>query len=58
MAMTRLSDPTPRMTLSRALLSEALRLARSPLTAVHLVCGLAAGLALYSVTSKSTKTAA
>ena len=31
MAMTRLSDPTPRMTLSRALLSEALRLARSPL---------------------------
>ena len=45
MAMTRLSDPTPRMTLSRALLSEALRLTRSPLTAVHLVCGLAAGLA-------------
>lgn len=45
MAVTRLSDPTPRMTLSRALLSEALRLARSPLTAVHLVCGLAAGLA-------------
>ncbi len=45
MAMTRLSDPTPRMTLSRALLSEALRLARSPLTAVHLVCGLAAGIA-------------
>ena len=43
--MTRLSDPTPRMTLPRALLSEALRLARSPLTAVHLVCGLAAGLA-------------
>lgn len=42
MAMTRLSDPTPRMTLPRALLSEALRLARSPLTAVHLVCGLAA----------------
>ncbi len=35
MAVTRLSDPTPRMTLSRALLSEALRLARSPLTAVH-----------------------
>lgn len=32
MAMSRLSDPTPRMTLSRALLSEALRLARSPLT--------------------------
>ena len=30
MAMTRLSDPTPRMTLPRALLSEALRLARSP----------------------------
>ena len=26
MAMTRLSDPTPRMTLPRALLSEALRL--------------------------------
>lgn len=45
MAVTRLSDPTPRMTLSRALLSEALRLARSPLAAVHLVCGLAAGLA-------------
>ena len=45
MAMTRLSDPTPRMTLSRALLSEALRLARSPLAVVHLVCGLAAGLA-------------
>ena len=45
MAMTRLSDPTPRMTLPRTLLSEALRLARSPLTAVHLVCGLAAGLA-------------
>ena len=45
MAVTRLSDPTPRMTLSRALLSEALRLARSPLSAVHLVCGLAAGLA-------------
>ena len=53
MAMARLSDPTPRMTLSRALLSEALRLARSPLTAVHLVCGLAAGLACgeyFSVT--------
>ena len=53
MAMTRLSDPTPRMTLPRALLSEALRLARSPLTAVHLVCGLAAGLACgeyFSVT--------
>ncbi|MGO5249738.1 hypothetical protein ACTQ2Q_00005, partial [Atopobiaceae bacterium LCP21S3_F11] len=51
--MTRLSDPTPRMTLPRALLSEALRLARSPLTAVHLVCGLAAGLACgeyFSVT--------
>ena len=51
--MTRLSDPTPRMTLSRALLSEALRLARSPLTAVHLVCGLVAGLACgeyFSVT--------
>ena len=45
MAVTRLSDPTPRMTLSRALLSEALRLARSPLAVVHLVCGLAAGLA-------------
>lgn len=45
MAVTRLSDPTPRMTLPRSLLSEALRLARSPLTAVHLVCGLAAGLA-------------
>ena len=53
MAMTRLPDPTPRMTLPRALLSEALRLARSPLTAVHLVCGLAAGLACgeyFSVT--------
>lgn len=53
MAMTRLSDPTLRMTLPRALLSEALRLARSPLTAVHLVCGLAAGLACgeyFSVT--------
>lgn len=45
MAVTRLSDPTPRMTLSRALLSEAPRLARSPLAVVHLVCGLAAGLA-------------
>lgn len=45
MAMTRLPDPTPRMTLPRALLSEALRLARSPLAAVHLACGLAAGLA-------------
>lgn len=53
MAMTRLPDPTPRMTLPRALLSEALRLARSPLAAVHLVCGLAAGLACgeyFSVT--------
>lgn len=53
MAMTRLSDPTPRMTLPRALLSEAPRLARSPLTAAHLVCGLAAGLACgeyFSVT--------
>lgn len=53
MAMTRLSDPMPRMTLPRALLSEALRLARSPLTAVHLVCCLAAGLACgeyFSVT--------
>lgn len=53
MAMTRLSDPTPRMTLPRALLSEALRLARSPLAAVHLACGLAAGLACgeyFSVT--------
>ena len=53
MAVTRLSDPTPRMTLSRALLSEALRLARSPLAAVHLACGLAAGLACgeyFSVT--------
>ncbi len=39
MAMTRLSNPTPRMTLSRALLSEALRLAGSPLAVVHLVCG-------------------
>ena len=42
MAVTRLSDPTPRMTLPRALLSEALRLARSPLTAVHL--GLATSI--------------
>ena len=53
MAVTRLSDPTPRMTLPRALLSEALRLARSPLAGVHLVCGLAAGLACgeyFSVT--------
>lgn len=53
MAMTRLSDPMPRMTLPRALLSEALRLVRSPLSAVHLVCGLAAGLACgeyFSVT--------
>lgn len=53
MAVTRLSDPTPRMTLPRALLSEAPRLARSPLAAVHLVCGLAAGLACgeyFSVT--------
>ena len=53
MAMTRLSGPTPRMTLPRALLSEVLRLARSPLAAVHLVCGLAAGLACgeyFSVT--------
>ena len=53
MAVTRLSDPTPRMTLPRALLSEALRLARSPLAAVHLACGLAAGLACgeyFSVT--------
>lgn len=55
MAMTRLSDPMPRMTLPRALLSEVLRLARSPLTAVHLVCGLAAGLACgeyFSVTRR------
>ena len=43
--MARLSGPTPRMTLARAVRSEALRLARSPLVAVHLVCGLAAGLA-------------
>ena len=43
--MARLSGPTPRMTLPRALRSEALRLRRSPLVAVHLVCGLAAGLA-------------
>lgn len=35
MAMTRLSDATPRMTLPRALLSEALRLARSPLDWLH-----------------------
>ena len=45
MAMARLSGPAPRMTLPRALRSEALRLGRSPLVAVHLVCGLAAGLA-------------
>lgn len=53
MAMSRLSAPTPRMTLPRALVSEALRLARSPLTAVHLACGMAAGLACgeyFSVT--------
>ena len=43
--MARPTDPTPRMTLPRALRSEFLRLARSPLAAVHLVCGLAAGLA-------------
>ena len=43
--MARLSGPTPRMTLPRALRSEFLRLARSPLATVHLVCGLAAGLA-------------
>ena len=36
---------SPRMTLWRALRSEALSLSRSPLTAVHLACGLAAGLA-------------
>ena len=43
--MARLTEAAPRMTLPRALRSEALRLARSPLAAVHLVCGLAAGLA-------------
>lgn len=43
--MARPTNPTPRMTLPRALRSEFLRLARSPLAAVHLACGLAAGLA-------------
>lgn len=35
----------PRMTLSRALRSELVRLARSPLAVAHLACGLAGGLA-------------
>ena len=35
----------PRMTLPRALRSERLRLARSPLLVAHLACGLAGGLA-------------
>ena len=35
----------PRMTLPRALRSERLRLARSPLMVAHLACGLAGGLA-------------
>ena len=43
--MARPTDPTPHMTLPRALRSEFLRLARSPLAAVHLACGLAAGRA-------------
>lgn len=43
--MARLIEAAPCMTLPRALRSEALRLARSPLAAVHLACGLAAGLA-------------
>lgn len=43
--MARPTDPAPSMTLPRALRSEFLRLARSPLAAVHLACGLAAGLA-------------
>lgn len=37
--------PTPRMTLVRAVRSEALRLRRSPLVVAHLVCGLVGGLA-------------
>lgn len=45
--MADLSAPgaAPRVTLPRALRSEALRLSRSPLVAVHLACGLAGGLA-------------
>ena len=55
MAMARPSDPTPRMTLPRALLSEALRLARSPLAVVHLVCGLAAyGLGLHAASEAAS----
>ncbi len=46
MAMTRLSDPTPRMTLPRALLSEALRLARSPLALMPLMSAIVCGLAV------------
>lgn len=37
--------PAPRMTLARAVHSEALRLRRSPLVVAHLVCGLVGGLA-------------
>lgn len=36
---------TPRMTLTRVLRSELMRLARSPLMAVHLVCGIIGGAA-------------
>lgn len=45
--MTRLAphNSAPRMTLAHALHAEAIRFARSPLAAVHLVCGLAGGLA-------------
>ncbi len=53
MAVTRLSAAAPRKPLPRAQHSAALRLARSPLAGVHLVCGLAAGLACgedFSVT--------
>lgn len=43
--LRRAAAPAPRMTLSRAVRSEALRLRRSPLVAAHLVCGLVGGLA-------------
>ncbi|MBM6774199.1 ABC transporter permease [Olsenella profusa] len=43
--MARFADPAPRMTLPHALRSELMRLSRSPLTAVHLVCGVVGGLA-------------
>ena len=38
--MARFTEAVPHMALPRALRSEFLRLARSPLVAVHLVCGL------------------